>query len=549
MPPRLIAAFTAIWAFRPYLRHGPFAAALIGGALLRWTAVRAYPQGLWFTGDSYFYMGYALRPKPSGSKTLGYSFLLRLMEPLHSLKAVVVVQHLMGLAIAVMIYALLCRARLPAWAAAIVSLPVLYDAYQIELEHLLMSEALFTFAIMAGLTLLLWRPPVWWTALPAGVLLGYAVLVRSAGAPLIPVILLVLLLRPRGRPPRLLPRLLPRARPDLRPALAFGVAAAVPLVAYAMWFHAERGTYGLTTADGIYLWGRTAQFADCAKIDPPADEQGLCLDAATKAEKDPPGHLIWRNDIPPRERFRSVITPEANKTLRSFAIRAILAQPGDYLHVVGHGVHMAFSHDRAPVPTPGTEGLYHFPDRPQLFTPGRSFGGGGTALTDAMRYGRTDRPSQVVQPQADRLIDYQEKVFLPGPALGVLFALGAVGLAAARWRRREVLLAWGTAATLLLFPIASADFDYRYVVPPMPFACLAVGLALSAFRARRPEPVPAGAEPVEPGPGPEGVESAETEPPEGESSEDGSSETERGVSRWWENRGSRHRDSGRASAP
>ena len=36
-----------------------------------------------------------------------------------------------------------------------------------------------------------------------------------------------------------------------------------------------------------------------------------------------------------------------------------------------------------------------------------------------------------------------------------------------------------------MFPIASADFDYRYVVPAMPFACLAVGLALSAVRAGR----------------------------------------------------------------
>ncbi|WP_242884976.1 hypothetical protein [Actinomadura litoris] len=516
--------------------------ALIGGALLRWTAVRAYPQGLWFTGDSYFYMGYALRPSPSRSKTLGYSFMLNLMEPLHSLKAVVVVQHLMGLAVAVMIYVLLVRARLPAWAAAIVALPVLYDAYQIELEHLLMSEALFTFLIMAALTLLLWRRPVWWTALPAGVLLGGAVLVRSAGAPLIPVILLVLLLR--RRPARLLPRLLPRGRPDLPPVLAFGAAAAVPLVAYAMWFHSERGEYGLTTADGLYLWGRTANFADCAKMDPPPEERGLCLDAATKAQQDPPGHLIWRNDIPPRERFHSVTSTEANKTLRDFAVRAILAQPGDYLHAIGHGVQMAFSQHRAPHPTAGTERLYHFPDRPQLFPAGKSIGGGGTVLTDAMRYGGTDTPSRVVQPQADRMIGYQEKVFLPGPALGAVFAAGAVGLAAARWRRREVLLAWGTAATLLLFPIASADFDYRYVVPPMPFACLAVGLALSALRARRPEPVPAGAEPVESEPGP-----VDDEPSEPEGTGSGDAEPERGVSRWWENRGSRHRDSGRASAP
>ncbi|QXJ24923.1 phospholipid carrier-dependent glycosyltransferase [Actinomadura graeca] len=530
MPSRLFAAFAAIWGFRPVLRHGPFLVALAGGAHLRWTAVRAYPHGLWFTGDSYFYLGYALHPTPPASKTLGYSLMLRLMEPLHSLTAVVVVQHVMGLAIAAMAYAVLCRARLPAWAAAIVTLPVLFDAYQIELEHLLMSEALFTFLIAAALTLLLWHTgggcpgPAWWAALPAGLLLGYAVLVRSAGAPLIPVILLLLLLYRPGGPPRLLPRLLPRSRPALLPVSAFGALAAVPLVAYALWFHAERGTYALTTSDGIYLWGRTAGFADCAKIRPPADEQGLCLDAASRAEKDPPGHLIWRADIPPRQRFSSVVSPEANATLRSFSVHAILAQPGDYLRAVGEGIGMAFGTGRHPHPTAATEGLYHFPDRPQLFPGGRSWTGGGTALADAMRYGRTDEPSRVVQPYADRMIGYQGRYGLPGPALAAAFAAGGAGVLLARRRRREVLLAWGTAVTLLVFPIASADFDYRYVVPPMPFACLAAGLALSALRARGD------------GPG-RGVPDAEEE------------DEEKSVSRWWGSRGSRRRDSDPATVP
>ncbi|TYK43971.1 phospholipid carrier-dependent glycosyltransferase [Actinomadura decatromicini] len=489
MPPGLIAAFPGFGRrLVPLLRHGPFLLALLGGALLRWTAIRAYPQGLWFTGDSYFYLGYAMRPEPSPSKTIGYSFLLRLLEPLHSLTAVMVVQHLMGLAVAAMLYAVLVRARLPGWAATVVTLPVLFDAYQVELEHLLMSEALFTFLIAAGLTLLLWRsgddrpgPASWWLALPAGLLLGSAVLVRSAGAPLIPLILLVLLLRRRRA--RLFPRLLPKARPDWRPALAFGAAAAIPLAAYAMWFHSVRGTYGLTTADGIYLWGRTAGFADCAKMHPPPDERDLCLDAKTKAEHDPPGHLIWRADVPPRQRLDNVVSPESNATLRDFAIRAILAQPRAYLSTVGHDLRLAFSPHRYPRPTASTEALYHFPESTQIFPGGRSWRRGGTVLSDAMSYGRTDEPSQVVHPYADRMIAYQERYHLPGPALGGVFALGVLGLAAARRRRREVLLAWGAGTTLLVFPIASADFDYRYVVPAMPFACAAVGLALSALRA------------------------------------------------------------------
>ncbi|GAA2136745.1 hypothetical protein [Actinomadura napierensis] len=509
MPSRLFAPFIAIWAFRRYLRHAPFALALAGGAALRWTATLAYPHGLWFTGDSYFYVGYALRPTPSPSKTLGYSFVLRLLEPLHSLTAVVVVQHVMGLAIAVMAYAVLCRAGLPAWASALVTLPVLYDAYQVELEHLVMSETLFMFLIAGALTLLLWRVrdgkgPVWWTALAAGLLLGYAVLVRSAGAPLIPVALVCLLLWRRG----------------WRPALAFGAAAAVPIAAYALWFHAERGTYALTTSDGIYLWGRTAGFADCAKMHPPPDQAALCLDPATKAEDDAPGHLIWRSDIPPRVLLSPVVSPEANSTLRAFSVRAILAQPGDYLQAIGDGIGRAFSPRRYHYPNATTERLYHFPDRPQLFPSGLAYatrtGHPGTVLADAMHYGRTGTPSEVVQPYADRMVGYQRHWFLPGPAIGAVFGLGIVAVAAAHRRRREVLLVWGTAATLLLFPIASADFDYRYVVPAVPFACLALGLGLSALRVRA-------------------------------AGEDTGRADAEAVSRWWGSRGSRRRETDRAS--
>jgi len=45
--------------------------------------------------------------------------------------------------------------------------------------------------------------------------------------------------------------------------------------------------------------------------------------------------------------------------------------------------------------------------------------------------------------------------------------------------RAGSMLPWATAAVLLLFPIAVADFDYRYLLPVLPFACLAAGLALA----------------------------------------------------------------------
>jgi hypothetical protein len=226
------------------------------------------------------------------------------------------------------------------------------------------------------------------------------------------------------------------------------------------------------------MWGRVANFADCEKIEPPPEQRPLCMDPALKAENDAPGHLIWRSDAPPRQLYDSAITPENNKALRDFALHAMLAQPGDYRDVILDGLGKAFSSHRFPYPTAATEELYHFPDHPHTFPGGKSWGGGGSALSDAMNYGRRFHPSRIDQPYADRMIAYQRTVHLPGPAIGVLFAAGIAGIAFGR-RRRAVLLVWGTAATLLLFPIASADFDYRYVVPTIPFVCLAAGLSFA----------------------------------------------------------------------
>lgn len=449
--------------------HALFLVALAGGATVRVVTARGYPGVLWFTGDSNWYLGRTLRPVASASKSLGYPFFLQVLERFHSFEPVSALQHLMGLLVAVMIYVLMRRAGLAGWLATLLTAPVLFDAFQVQLEHLLMAEALFTFLIAAAVTMLLWRRrPLWWVALLAGLLLGYAVLVRTAGAALLPVLAGCLVLRWAG----------------WRSLLAFTVGAALPVLTYMQWFHTEHGVHGLTQSDGLYLWGRTSSFADCAKVKPPAEERKLCM-RVSPDRRLAPGTLIWRNEAPVRQLQGSVISPENNKMLRDYSIRVIKAQPGDYLHTIVDDLGKAVSGRRFRHPNPRTESLYHFTGKRRIFT-SHVYISGGTALSDAIAYGGSD-PGRVVQPYARQMVAYQERVFLPGPVLGAIFILGAAGMIFARGHRLEVMIAWGVASTLLVGPIATADFDYRYVLPAVPFACLAAGLALA------PRPRPAGA--------------------------------------------------------
>src|SRR6202047_1319987 len=88
------------------VRNPHFSVALAVGALLRLIAMLAYPGTLWFAGDSYVYVGAALRPTPDQSKTTGYSLFLRALLPFHSFTLVTGLQHLMGLGLAVIVYVL-----------------------------------------------------------------------------------------------------------------------------------------------------------------------------------------------------------------------------------------------------------------------------------------------------------------------------------------------------------------------------------------------------------------------------------------------------------
>jgi hypothetical protein len=166
------------------------------------------------------------------------------------------------------------------------------------------------------------------------------------------------------------------------------------------------------------------------------------------------------------------------------------------------GLALSVEWPRHRYPDDGTVYLYYFHLTPWPIPADHSWVKGGTAYADAVRYGHAT-PSRVVRPVAILIDAYGRVVYTYGPLFGLIMIAGLGGVVRLRrprdgrpaprlarmprvprlaWSPRAgSILPWATAVVLLLFPIAVAvaDFDYRYLLPVLPFACLAAGLALA----------------------------------------------------------------------
>jgi hypothetical protein len=363
---------------------------------------------------------------------------------------------------------------------------VLLDGFEIEDEHMIMAEALFTFLVMLALLAVLWRYRAsWLTALIAGLLVGYAVDVRSQGLPLL--VLFPVFVLWRGW----------RSWRGWLVTAVMAIGCVAPVLAYAAWFHSWNGQYTLTRSDGFYLWGRVSSFAECSVIKPPADELSICP-SGSPSSRTPPGDYIWHapqvHDIP-----GGPVNVANDRLLRDFAVRAIVAQPFGYAESVLKGLALAVEWPRHNYPDVGTVSYYSFRLQPQTIPDNHSWIPGGTAYQDAVRYGHAS-PSTVVEPFAVLISLYERIFFTYGPLFGIILLTGLGGVVRIEglrerrprlaWSRRAgSMMPWVTGVVLLVFPIAVTDFDYRYLLPVLPFACLAAGLAFARARAR-PAPQP-----------------------------------------------------------
>jgi Dolichyl-phosphate-mannose-protein mannosyltransferase len=252
-------------------RHWLFAVVLSLGAALRALAWAAYQPALFYS-DSLNYLANTFRIPNEAWHPPGYPVFLDALLTGHHLAIVSAVQHLLVLADAVAIYLLLLRLGCARCVATLAATPLLLDAYQVQIEQYILSEALFETLLTAAVVIALWpkgdgiRRLRWWRAATVAALLGLSVLVRlDAIGLVVPLVLWVVWTARRER-----------SWQALVPVVAAIVCFAVPVAVLV----GLRGVAGngrrINGMSPIWLYSRVAPIANCPHDDLGPALQPLC---------------------------------------------------------------------------------------------------------------------------------------------------------------------------------------------------------------------------------------------------------------------------------
>ncbi|HEY7042678.1 MAG TPA: phospholipid carrier-dependent glycosyltransferase [Nocardioidaceae bacterium] len=462
-----------------WVAHRPFLIALGLGAVMRLVVSIAFPSAF-IQGDGPTYLGLVDHFAVDPDRPVGYGVPLRVLSWIsRDVTLVAITQHLLGLATAVLVYALLRRWGVSGPIATLATLPVLFDSMQLVLEHTILSDVVFDFAIVLGISLLAWhRTPRARDAFVAGLVLGAAVLVRVVGEPVLIAGIVFCLMACHAWRPRLVT------------SAALCIAFLLPIAAYATWYHESRGVWALTEFGGKALYMRTTTFVDCSRFSMPEYEAALCpIDPL--GERQDPTEYGWHDPttIPALEPPPGVSDDEA---MHAFATRAIRAQPLDYLRVATRDFAMNFYPERKDLAEYDTADKWLFETwvdyEPTDWT-GPAYDAHGGPMHESL------------QPIAGLVAAYGQKVFLRGPLLLGCLLLALCGIAV---RRRSVVpdvrpLAVLTVAVgtgLMLVPDLTAEFIWRYQLPAVILLPMAAALGWTRLRTPQPDPPSARDEPL-----------------------------------------------------
>jgi hypothetical protein len=177
-----------------------------------------------------------------------------------------------------------------------------------------------------------------------------------------------------------------------------------------------------------------------------------------------------------------------DQATRDFAISAIRAQPGDYLRIVLRDFWMGFSSwERVDRYDYDTADKWSFEAKVD-YQPSELMSGAYAA--------HGGEQPRTRHPLGDWLTWYGVHVYVRGPMLLLMVLLGVVGLVVRPTRRvpatRSLIFLTGSVALgLLLTPVVTAEFVWRYQLPALMLIPMAAALGWTRLRAAVTSRVPA----------------------------------------------------------
>jgi hypothetical protein len=405
----------------------------------------------------------------------GYPLFLRIIRyVIPELSAVVVVQHLLGLATAALLYAAVWRLTSRKWLSALPAGLVALSGDQILLEHSILTESLYTFLVTAGLCglVLALAGDRWSVALlvVSGFALGASATIRAVGMPLILAVTVWLFLAVSA---------------DWRRRLRVSATMAVPAFAVALGYivlqGALTGTWGVSRASGWALYTRVAPIADCTEFDPPDGSAVLCESRPSFSKtagqgRAGPGFYQYVGG-PSIERYGNPFQTglRGSGTMGEFARAVILHQPLGYMREVARDM------VRYVVPSAGYDRAYAGAGADELDIARRAPPIENLTVQVAEQTG-FDAGRVEVGSGIQALQDLQYALRIQGISLVVLLVLAAAAIIAGRGRiRRGAILFAGAAFLQAFVPVATISWGFRYGVPSLGVLAAAATLGIHAL--------------------------------------------------------------------
>jgi hypothetical protein len=477
-------------------------ALLVAGLVLRVISQVAYrPALLYIDTLKYLYNAWP------GTDPLGYKGVLEAILLVGNLQLVTALQHLVGLGMGVVIYAVLLRRGVPRWLSALAAAPVLLDAYELQNEQTIMPDLWFDALMVVALVVLLWQPRPSKRAIAlAGIALGLSVTIGQATEILILPAVLYLAIAVGGWWRK------------LRAVALMCVAFVLPIVVYMSLSAAFSGHFWLSRAGTSQLYGRMAEAADCATLKVPSYERSLC---PTVKQKTLGTDGLDHDASSPLQLFVAPAGMSQQKVISSFIHAVLVQQPLRVLEGTVTDAARLFEVTRVTSPgdTPisrwqfqttypgyenyirtNSQGVIILGLKVQNPPPNFIY----QPLSPAMGGKAT-----VIRPLADFLHAYQlDGGYTPGPlylAASVLGLVGTLSLIRRRGKRRRdqpgsspppgdrdlavACCLFFTSAVAILLVSDFTEFSWRYQLPAImtlpPAGALGLAVLLARYRNRR----------------------------------------------------------------